>query len=71
YVVNDIMLSFHPSFRGFKDFGISLLVNNLFDVAYESNGYTYGFVGGGETVRQNYYYPQAGRNYLLMLSMKF
>lgn len=71
YFVNDIRLSFHPSFRGFKDFGISLLVNNLFDVAYESNGYTYGFVGGGETVRQNYYYPQAGRNYLLMLSMKF
>lgn len=71
YFVNDLRLSFSPSIKGLKDFNISLLASNIFDEAYESNGYTYGFMGGGETVRQNYYYPQAGRNYLMMLSLKF
>jgi iron complex outermembrane receptor protein len=71
YFINDIRLSYQPTIRGFKDVTVSLLLNNVLDVEYESNGYTYGYLGGGETIRQNYYYPQAGRNYLMMLSMKF
>ena len=71
YFINDFRLSYNPTINAFKNFGVSLMVNNILDVEYESNGYTYGYVGGGETIRQNYYYPQAGRNYLMMLSMKF
>lgn len=71
YFVNDLRLTYSPSVRGLKDFSLSLLASNIFDEVYESNGYTWGFVGGGETVRQNYYYPQAGRNYMAMLSLKF
>ncbi|MEQ9413944.1 MAG: TonB-dependent receptor [Cyclobacteriaceae bacterium] len=71
YFVNDLRLTYNPSVRGLKDFSLSLLASNIFDEAYESNGYTWGFVGGGETVRQNYFYPQAGRNYMAMLSLKF
>ncbi|MCB0491740.1 MAG: TonB-dependent receptor [Cyclobacteriaceae bacterium] len=71
YFINDLRLSYSPFIKGLKDFSLSLLASNIFDETYESNGYTWGFVGGGETVRQNYYYPQAGRNYLLMLSLKF
>ena len=71
YFVNDLRLNYAPAVKGLKSFGIGLLLNNVFDEAYESNGYTYGFVGGGETVRQNFYYPQAGRNYMVMLSLMF
>lgn len=71
YFVNDFRLSYNPPIKAFKNFGVSLMLNNVLDVDYESNGYTYGYVGGGETIRQNYYYPQAGRNYLIMVSMKF
>lgn len=71
YFVNDLRVSYSPSIGRLKDFSFSILASNIFDVAYESNGYTYGFMGGGETIRQNYYYPQAGRNYLMMLSLKF
>ena len=71
YFVNDLRLTYSSSVRGLKDFSLSLLASNIFDEVYESNGYTWGFVGGGETVRQNYYYPQAGRNYMAMLSLKF
>ncbi|MFN8886888.1 MAG: TonB-dependent receptor domain-containing protein, partial [Cyclobacteriaceae bacterium] len=71
YLTNDIRLnySWKPAFM--KEFSISLLANNIFDVEYSSNGYTYGFLGGGAETRQNYYYPQAGRNYMLMLTLRF
>jgi iron complex outermembrane receptor protein len=39
---------------------------NLFDRAYESNGYTYGWIGGGEQ-RFNVYYPQAGRHWMMQV----
>ena len=40
-------------------------------VKYSSNGYTYGYFGGQTEYRQNYYYPQAGRNYMMMLALRF
>jgi iron complex outermembrane receptor protein len=46
-----------------KELGLSLLANNLFDVEYSSNGYAY----GGDP----YYYPQAGRNFMAMVTLKF
>jgi iron complex outermembrane recepter protein len=71
YLINDIRLTYawKPSFL--KELSLSLLVNNIFDVAYSSNGYTYGYLGGGAEARQNYFYPQAGRNYLLMMGCRF
>ena len=53
-----------------KEIGVSLLVNNILNEEYESNGYTYGYLGGGQAYRENYYYPQAGRHFLAMLSIK-
>ncbi|MBL7859207.1 MAG: TonB-dependent receptor [Cyclobacteriaceae bacterium] len=71
YFVNDIRFGYtwRPSF--IKEIGLSVLLNNIFNTAYESNGYTYGYLGGGETYRENFYYPQAGRNFMVMLSLKF
>jgi iron complex outermembrane receptor protein len=46
-------------------------VNNILDVEFESNGYTWGYMGGGDTYRENYYYPQAGTNFMGMLTFKF
>lgn len=54
----------------FKTIRISLLVNNIFDNLYESNGYTYGFFDGGEQ-RINYLYPQAGRNFLIGINFTY
>jgi iron complex outermembrane receptor protein len=63
YVINDIRLNYtlHP--KGIKEIGVSFLLNNIFDVDYASNGYSYGGVP--------YCYPQAGRNFLAMLTLKF
>jgi iron complex outermembrane receptor protein len=71
YFIQDVRLSYQFSPRKMREISISLLLNNLFDTAYSSNGYTYGYLGGNTEYRQNFYYPQAGRNYLLMLALRF
>lgn len=71
YFVNDLRFSYtiKPTFM--REISLSLLANNIFDTAYSSNGYTYGYRGGSTDYRQNFYYPQAGRNYLVMLALRF
>jgi iron complex outermembrane receptor protein len=72
YMVNDLRLSY--DFGGFnlvKNVEATVQINNIFDETYESNGYTFGFVSGGETTYSNFYYPQAGRNFLARVSIGF
>lgn len=71
YLINDLRISYTWKPLFLRELSISLLTNNIFDVSYSSNGYTYGYFGGGSEARQNYYYPQAGRNYMLMLAIRF
>ena len=69
YLVNDLRFIYTlTSKKFFKTMRISLLVNNILDNLYESNGYTYGYISGGEQ-RFNYLYPQAGRNFLVGLTV--
>ncbi|SFE48471.1 iron complex outermembrane recepter protein [Thermoflexibacter ruber] len=72
YFTNDIRLSYNfdmPKFA--KNVGIAVLLNNIFNTLYESNGYTFGYIYENQTIRQNYYYPQAGFNFLMQLSLRF
>ncbi|MBL0741844.1 TonB-dependent receptor [Chryseolinea lacunae] len=71
YMVNDLRITYtiHPSFM--REIGVSGLLNNFLNEKYESNGYTWGYLGGGSEYRENYYFPQAGTNFLLMLTLKF
>jgi len=38
---------------------------------YEANGYTYEYISNGQLNAENYYYPQAGRNFLLQAKLSF
>lgn len=72
YLVNDLRLGYN--FGGLslvKNIKASVQFNNIFDEKYETNGYTFGFISGGETQYFNFYYPQAGRNFLARLSVEF
>jgi len=71
YVTNDLRLSYTWKQPWMREFVLSVLLNNVLDARYASNGYTYGYFGGGSEIRQNYYYPQAGRNYLMMVALRF
>lgn len=71
YTTQDVRVSYtvHPSFM--REVVLSVLVNNVLDAKYESNGYTWGYLGGGAEFRENYYFPQAGRNFMVMLALRF
>lgn len=70
YFVNDARISYSFKTKKIKEIGLSLMVNNVFNEMYESNGYTYSYVYGG-MVTESFYYPQAGINWLAGLSLKF
>jgi len=71
YLVNDLRISYAFTNLSFaKGITANLMINNLLDEKYETNGYTFGFIAGGEQ-RFNYYYPQAGRNFLLQVKWQF
>jgi iron complex outermembrane receptor protein len=56
--------------RLFKEWKIIAQANNVFDRKYEPNGYTYPYVFDGSITADNYYYPMAGRNYMLGVNIK-
>lgn len=75
FFTNDLRISYSATPRFFKGLELNLLINNIFNEQYEPNGYTFSyFVPGGngrELITENFYYPQAGTNFLLGLKMKF
>lgn len=71
FLVNDLRLAYQFKTTAVKNIGLSLQVNNLFNELYEPNGYTYGFISGGQLNTYNNYFPQATRNFLFSLNLKF
>lgn len=71
FLTNDFRLGYTLKPKKLDEISIHVLVNNVFNVDYESNGYTYGYFGGGQEYRENYYYPQAGINFMAMVSVRF
>jgi iron complex outermembrane receptor protein len=45
-------------------------LNNITNEQYVSNGYTYSYQYAGATTTENFYYPQAGFNFLIGLSIR-
>lgn len=62
YFVNDVRISWEFFPTGTKGIELSLLVNNVFDAKYASNGFSYDGIP--------YFYPQAGINFLGRLAVK-
>ena len=78
YFVNNLNFSYKISSNTiFNEIIISGLINNVFDKEYISNGYYYTYddtwstPGQVKTLDGAGYYPQATRNFLLGLSIKF
>lgn len=76
YFVNDLNVSYDWKInKGIKSILFSGLVNNVFDLEYESNGffYTYDDDSSGSVITYEGagYYPQAGINFLLGVALKF
>ncbi len=54
-----------------KELNVILQANNLFDKLYEPNGYTFSYYYGGNLTTENYYFPMAGRNFMVGVNVKF
>ncbi len=60
----------HPVFM--KEIELGLLVNNVLNREYVANGYTYSYLGAsGRQETFNWFFPQATRNYLVSVGVKF
>ncbi|WP_082391277.1 TonB-dependent receptor [Jiulongibacter sediminis] len=70
YFVNDLRINANLKSAWAKNIGLSLLVNNLFNTKYSSNGYTYSYLYGGK-ITDNFLYPQAGTNFLAAVKLRF
>lgn len=72
YSLCDIRLRYSVKARPFRELGVSLALNNILNANYASNGYVwYVYQSAGERTVDNRYYPQAGFNWLLGLTLKF
>ena len=71
YFLTDFRINFSPKVERIKNLSINLLVNNIFNKLYEANGYTYSYIIDRAVSVNNYYYPQAGVNGLLGISLRF
>jgi iron complex outermembrane receptor protein len=77
YFVNDLNVSYEWKInKGVKSIVFSALVNNLFNLKYESNGYFYTYdddwttPGSVTTIEGAGFYPQAGINFLAGATIK-
>ena len=78
YFVNDLNINYEWKLnKGIKSIVFSGLVNNIFNLEYESNGYFYTYdddwsnPGSTTTIEGTGFYPQAGINFLLGVNLKF
>lgn len=71
YGLCDIRIRYSIKMKPFRELGFNIMLNNVLNRQYESNGYTYSYVYGGATTTQNFFYPQAGFNWLAGLNIKW
>ncbi len=71
YFLNDIVIKYSISPNLFREIGIQLMINNIFNVKYESNAWIYRYYQGGSEQSMSGYFPQAGTSFSVGLSMKF
>lgn len=71
YPVSTVQLGYKFNTKIIKEIELGVMVNNIFNHLYESNGYTYSYIYGGEETLENFYYPQAGINVSGKVNLKF
>jgi len=73
YLVNNLKLEYRTAMKGTKDVSFQLMVNNLFNEQYVSNGWVYRavFDDGSPEYREDGFFPQAGVNFMGRILVEF
>ncbi len=66
YFTQDVRLGYGLT----KKIRATMLLNNVLNAMYSSNGYTFSYLYDGALTTENFHYPQAGFNFLLGLSIR-
>jgi len=71
YFVNNLRVgyTFYPSFL--KELTVDLSINNLFNEQYETNGWVWSYILGGERLQDCGYFTQAGTHFMGRIILKF
>jgi iron complex outermembrane receptor protein len=70
FVTQDFRAVYVIKKRVMREIQLIFQANNLLNKLYEPNGYTFSYIYGGVQTTENYYYPMAGRNFMLALNIK-
>lgn len=71
YSVCDLRVQWKPEKGVMRRFTFDLLINNLLDADYSSNGYTFGYFVTVSRIQENFLYPQAGINFIGQVTARF
>jgi iron complex outermembrane recepter protein len=71
YFVQNITLQYVVKDKFFREFSGQLIINNMFNRMYESNGWVYKYLEGGILKTMDGYFPQAGMNFFVKVDIKF
>ena len=71
YFLNDLRVIYRIKPGFMNEIQLMGQINNLFNVRYEPNGYSFSYYYGGELQTENFYYPMAGTNFMVGLNLKF
>ncbi len=71
WFVNDLNFQYSLSPKWVDQIGIKIQINNLFNEEYETNAWVYRYILDGENKIMDGYFPQAGRNFLVGLNLRF
>lgn len=71
YLVNDLRLGMELKNSSCCNVSLTFTVRNIFGEVYSSNAWVYRYTFLGAASEMNGFYPQAGRNFLAGLSVKF
>lgn len=73
----DLRFNYAVRPRFVKNMELTVLINNVFNQLYEPNGYSFSYfvpsegAGNRELVTENFFYPQAGTNFLAGIKILF
>jgi iron complex outermembrane receptor protein len=70
YLVQNLSFLYVIKNKIFKEFTFQFVVNNLFNMKYETNAWVYKYIVDGSQHIMDGYFPQAGINYMFQIGIK-
>jgi iron complex outermembrane recepter protein len=71
YFLNDIRINGRFKSKFISSIEPFIMINNFFDVKYETNAWVYQYIADGQRYKMDGYFPQAGINFMVGLSLRF